>query len=153
MAVGFEINARLELDDLDDILARRGLQPGGKVQKVVDEAVLRYCAPKVPFDTGYLIRSAITASAIGEGLIVYATPYARYLYYGEIYGPNIPIFEGGELAGFRSPKGKKKHPTGRKLTYQGAPERGAFWFERMLPEHRDDIVQEAAAAAGGRPGR
>lgn len=153
MAVGFEINARLELDDLNAILARRGLQPGGRVQTVVDEAVLRYCTPKVPFDTGYLIRSAIQASAVGQGLIVYATPYARYLYYGEIYGPNIPIFEGGELAGWRSPKGKKKHPTGRKLTYQGAPERGAFWFERMLPEHRDDIVQEAAAAAGGRPGR
>ena len=150
MAVGFEINARLELDDLDDILARRGLQPGGKVQKVVDEAVLRYCAPKVPFDTGYLIRSAITASAIGEGLIVYATPYARYLYYGEIYGPNFPIFEGGELAGFRSPKGKKKHPTGRPLTYRGAPERGAYWFERMKAEHKTDIIQEAAAAAGGK---
>lgn len=153
MAVGFEINARLELDDLNAILARRGLQPGGRVQTVVDEAVLSYCAPKVPLDTEYLIRSAITASVIGQGLIVYSAPYARYLYYGEIYGPNIPIFEGGELAGWRSPKGKKKHPTGRKLTYQGAPERGALWFERMLPEHRDDIVQEAAAAAGGRPGR
>lgn len=150
MAVGFEINARLELDDLDDILARRGLQPGGRVQKVVDNAVLRYCAPKVPFATGYLIRSAITGSAIGQGLIVYATPYARYLYYGEVYGPNIPIFEGGELAGFRSPKGQKKHPTGRPLTYRGAPERGAYWFERMKAEHKDDIVQEAAAAAGGK---
>lgn len=151
MAVGFEINARLELDGLDDILARRGLTPGGKVQKVVDEAVLRYCAPKVPFDTGYLIRSALQASAIGEGIIVYAAPYARYLYYGEIYGPNFPIFEGGELAGFRSPKGKKKHPTGRPLTYRGAPERGAYWFTRAMAEHREDVVREAAAAAGGRP--
>lgn len=151
MAVGFEINARLELDDLNDILARRGLQPGGRVQKVVDNAVLRYCAPKVPLDTEYLIRSAIMASAIGEGLIVYATPYARYLYYGEIYGPNIPIFEGGELAGWRSPKGKKKHPTGRPLTYRGAPERGAYWFTRAMAEHREDVVREAAAAAGGRP--
>ena len=51
MAVGFEINARLELDDLGSILTRRGLTPGGRVQTVVDEAVLRYCAPKVPFDT------------------------------------------------------------------------------------------------------
>ena len=152
MAVGFEINARLELDDLNAILAKRGLAPGGRVQKVVDNAVLHYCAPKVPLDTEYLIRSAITASVIGQGLIVYSAPYARYLYYGEIYGPNIPIFEGGELAGWRSPKGKKKHPTGRKLTYQGAPERGALWFERMKAEHRDDIIEEAAAAAGGRPG-
>ena len=72
--------------------------------------VLRYCAPKVPFDTGYLIRSALQASAIGEGLIVYATPYARYLYYGEIYGPNFPLFEGGELAGFPLARGPEKAP-------------------------------------------
>ena len=150
MAVGLVFDARLELDDLSSILARHGLTPGGRVQTVVDEAVLRYCAPKVPFDTGYLIRSAITGSAIGQGLIVYATPYARYLYYGEVYGPNIPIFEGGELAGFRSPKGQKKHPTGRPLTYRGAPERGAYWFERMKAEHKTDIIQEAAAAAGGK---
>lgn len=150
MTVGFAFDACLELDDLGSILTRRGLTPGGRVQTVVDEAVLRYCAPKVPFDTGYLIRSALQASAIGEGLIVYATPYARYLYYGEIYGPNFPLFEGGELAGFRSPAGQKKHPTGRPLTYRGAPERGAFWFERMKAEHKDDIVQEAAAAAGGK---
>ena len=145
-----EFDARLELDDLNAILARRGLLPGGRVQAVVDEAVLRYCAPKVPFDTGYLIRQALQTSIIGQGLIVYGTPYARYLYYGEVYGPNIPIFEAGELAGFYSPPGQKKHPTGRALTYQGAPERGAFWFERMNTEHREDIVREAAAAAGGR---
>lgn len=145
-----EFDARLELDDLNAILARRGLLPGGRVQAVVDEAVLRYCAPKVPFDTGYLIRQALQTSIIGQGLIVYGTPYARYLYYGEVYGPNIPIFEAGELAGFFSPPGQKKHPTGRALTYQGAPERGAFWFERMKAEHREDIVREAAAAAGGR---
>lgn len=145
-----EFDARLELDDLNAILARRGLLPGGRVQAVVDEAVLRYCAPKVPFDTGYLIRQALQTSIIGQGLIVYGTPYARYLYYGEVYGPNIPIFEAGELAGFYSPPGQKKHPTGRALTYQGAPERGAFWFERMKAEHREDIVRKAAAAAGGR---
>lgn len=145
-----EFDARLELDDLNAILARRGLLPGGRVQAIVDEAVLRYCAPKVPFDTGYLIRQALQTSIIGQGLIVYGTPYARYLYYGEVYGPNIPIFEAGELAGFYSPPGQKKHPTGRALTYQGAPERGAFWFERMKAEHREDIVRKAAAAAGGR---
>ena len=145
-----KFDARLELDDLNAILARRGLLPGGRVQAVVDEAVLRYCAPKVPFDMGYLIRQALQTSIIGQGLIVYGTPYARYLYYGEVYGPNIPIFEAGELAGFYSPPGQKKHPTGRALTYQGAPERGAFWFERMKAEHREDIVREAAAAAGGR---
>ena len=41
-----QFNARLELSELDTLLTRRGLTPGGGVQKVVDSAVLRYCAPK-----------------------------------------------------------------------------------------------------------
>lgn len=143
-------DARLDLDGLQDALEARGLKPGGKVQKFIDSEVIRLCDPKVPFATGVLKHSAITASVIGQGMVVYATPYARYLYYGQVYGPNIPRYEAGELAGFWSPPGKKKHPTGRKLIYNGAPERGAFWFERMKAERGDDIIQGAAALAGGR---
>lgn len=143
-------DARLDLDGLQDALEARGLKPGGKVQKFIDSEVIRLCDPKVPFATGVLKHSAITASVIGQGMVVYATPYARYLYYGQVYGPNIPRYEAGELAGFWSPPGKKKHHTGRKLTYNGAPERGAFWFERMKAERGDDIIQGAAALAGGR---
>lgn len=143
-------NARLDLDGLQDALEARGLKPGGKVQKFIDSEVIRLCDPKVPFSTGVLKHSAITASVIGQGMVVYATPYARYLYYGQVYGPNIPRYEAGELAGFWSPPGKKKHPTGRKLTYNGAPDRGALWFERMKAERGDDIIRGAAALAGGR---
>lgn len=143
-------DARLDLDGLQDALEARGLKPGGKVQKFIDSEVIRLCDPKVPFATGVLKHSAITASVIGQGMVVYATPYARYLYYGQVYGPNIPRYEAGELAGFWSPPGKKKHPTGRKLTYNGAPERGALWFERMKAERGDDIIRGAAALAGGR---
>lgn len=118
-----EIDAQLDLSDLNAILEQRGLTPGGRVQKVVDAAVLRYCDLKVPFNTGMLKSSAITASAVGEGLLVYATPYARRLFY---------------------------HP---EYNFQGAPDRGAYWFERTMAEHKDDVVREAAATAGGRPGR
>ena len=38
-----EIDAQLDLSDLNAILEQRGLTPGGRVQKVVDAAVLRYC--------------------------------------------------------------------------------------------------------------
>lgn len=143
-------DARLDLDGLQDALEARGLKPGGKVQKFIDSEVIRLCDPKVPFATGVLKHSAITASVIGQGMVVYATPYARYLYYGQVYGPNIPRYEAGELAGFWSPPGKKKHPTGRKLTYNGATERGDLWFERMKAERGDDIIRGAAALAGGR---
>ena len=143
-------NARLDLDGLQDALEARGLKPGGKVQKFIDSEVIRLCDPKVPFATGVLKHSAITASVIGQGMVVYSTPYARYLYYGQVYGPNIPRYEAGELAGFWSPPGKKKHPTGRKLTYNGAPERGALWLERMKAERGDVLIRGAAALAGGR---
>lgn len=149
--MGLKYDARLDLSALSDALEKRGLPPGGRVQKAVDEAVIRYCDPKVPFRTGALKHSAITASAIGDGMIVYATPYARYLYYGEVYGPNIPIFEGRRAGRLFQPA--HKYPTGRPLTYNGAPDRGAYWFERAMAEHKDDVIREAAALAGGRPGR
>ena len=118
-----QFDARLELDDLRAALKKRGLTPGGKVQKVVDNAVLRYCDPKVPMDTGMLKDSGPMASAVGDGLLVYATPYAAKMY-------ENPQFH-----------------------FQGAPERGAYWFTRAMAEHREDVVREAAAAAGGRPGQ
>lgn len=144
-------NATFELDGLQQILAKRGLQDMGPVQQFVDSEVIRYCDPKVPFRTGVLKDSALTASIIGSGIIVYATPYARYLYYGEVMGPNIPIRDkaSGTITGFWSPPGRPKHLTGRKLTYNGEPERGAFWFERMKAEHGADIIKGAAAMAGG----
>lgn len=118
-----QFDARLELDDLRAALEKRGLTPGGKVQQVVDNAVLRYCDPKVPMDTGMLKNSGPMASAVGDGLLVYATPYAAKMY-------ENPQFH-----------------------FQGAPERGAYWFIRAMAEHREDVVREAAAAAGGRPGK
>ena len=123
MAINIEFDARLDLDDLNEVLARRGLTPGGRVQKVVDNAVLRYCDPKVPMDTGMLKDSGPMASAVGDGLLVYATPYAAKMF------------------------------TNPHFNFQGAPERGAYWFQRAMAEHRDDVVLEAAAAAGGRTGK
>ena len=70
--MGLKYDARLDLSALSDALEKRGLTPGGRGQKAVDEAVIRYCDPKVPFRTGTLKHSAITASAIGDGMIVYA---------------------------------------------------------------------------------
>lgn len=51
----------------------------------------------------------------GEGL----APYARYQYYGEVYGPNHPITRGGNIVGWYSTPGQRKHPTGRELGVPG----------------------------------
>ena len=114
-------------------------------QKIVDAAVLRYMEPYVPYRSGVLSKSALLNTVIGSGRIVQATPYARYLYYGEIYGPNFPIKEGGEIVGFYSTPGMKKTPTGRMMQYDTTkhPLAGRLWFERMKKDHLKDIKKEA----------
>lgn len=124
-----------------------GVGEGGHVQKVIDAAVIRECFPYLPFDEGILAGSANTATEIGSGEVVYDTPYARYLYYGEVYGPNIPIVENGEIVGWRSPP--EKHPTGRELKYNTDknPLAGSHWFDRSMADHKDDVLKEAQNAA------
>lgn len=145
-------NAKLDMPDPDDLLKKRNLETGGLVQKVIDKAVIDYCLPYCPFNTGILANSPYSASVIGSGEVIYETPGARYLYYGEVYGPNIPVFDddSGVPTRFFSPPGQKKHPTGEDLTYKTEyhPLAGAFWFERMKADHLNDIVEEAKHAAG-----
>lgn len=113
-------DVKLDLSGLDSALERRGLEPGGDVQRFVDESVIRFCELYVPMDTGMLIDSAPMSTDIGSGEVVYETPYARKMYHN-------PQFN-----------------------FQGAPMRGAYWAERMAADHLKDIVDGAAKIAGGR---
>lgn len=129
-----------------EFIKRAGVGVGGYVQKVVDAAVIRECTPYVPYDEGILAGSANTATEIGSGEVVYDTPYARYQYYGEVWGPNFPIVENGVITGWRSPA--EKHPTGRKLQYNTDKNAlaGSHWFDRAMADHRGDILKEAQNA-------
>lgn len=136
-----------------DMLAKFNLEKGGLVQQTVDKLIIDYCLPYCPMDSGVLAKSAYDATQIGSGEVIYPGPYAHYMYYGEVYGPNIPIFDddSGAPTGFFSPPGKKKSPTGRQLQYNTDlnPLAGSFWFERMKADHLDDIVREAQNVATG----
>ena len=137
-----------------NLAEKHGLGVGGPVQTAIDNAVISYAMPYCPFDTGTLARSPYIASPPGGGQVIYSTPYARYLYYGEVYGPNIPVFEddSGVPTRFFSPPGKKKRPTGRSLSYKTDqnPMAGSFWIPRMLADHKTDIEEEAQAIADGK---
>lgn len=126
-----------------------------KAQKFIDSECIRQMRPYTPFRTGMLERSATLGTVIGSGHIVYNSPYARYQYYGVVYGPNIPMYENGELVGFYSRRGVKKHPTNRMLTYSKArhPQAQRLWFETMKKKHGEAILRGAAAIAGGKAGK
>ncbi len=134
------------------ILQKFNLEKGGRVQQTIDKAVIDYSLPYVPWETGTLAKSAYGATRLGSGKVVYPGPYAHYQYYGEVYGPNIPVFEddSGIPTRFFSPPGQKKHPTGRSLQYSkdANPLAGSFWIRRMMASHAKNIVQEAKNAAG-----
>ncbi len=135
----------------DDEFAVRKNADIQRVQKYIDNTVIRFMKPYTPFRNGILEKSATLSTVIGTGELHQNTPYARYLYYGKVYGPNIPITKNGKVIGFFSPKGKKKHPTGAALVYSKAkhPLAGKMWFERMKADKRKIILKGAAKVAGG----
>lgn len=153
MSNGF-LHVKIVFNGGQDLLQKCHLEKGGLVQQTIDKSVIDWDLQYCPWESGGLAKSAYTASVIGSGRVVYPGPAARYLYYGQVYGPNIPVFEdnSGEPTRFYSPPGQKKHPTGRALQYSTDvnPMAGPFWFERMKADHTNDIVREATAVAAGK---
>ncbi len=76
-----DIRVSVELKPANQIIGERGLDKGGRVQRYIDGAVVDFCEPYVPFDTGALKESPRTCSPPGEGRVVYGVPYARRQYY------------------------------------------------------------------------
>lgn len=91
--------------NLDDTIKRLGLDEQGRVQNFVTSEVLRLSEPFIPLREGNLIGSGHV-----EGTdVVWATPYARRLYYHPEYNFNE--------------KGDSEN---------GGVGRGAYWVDRML---------------------
>lgn len=137
------VNTRIELDNINRILARRGLEARGQAQRYVDNEVLRQSAPYMPHQSGMLRDSGIHGTDIGSGKVVWNSPYAKFLYYGK-------VMIGIESHSPWAKSGERKVTTGRNLTYHGAPKRGAFWFERMKASHLTEILRGVARLVGGR---
>lgn len=73
-------NFSVEFKSISEMLERRGLEAGGRVQRVIDNAVIKYSEPLVPMDTGTLEGSAKAHTVIGSGIVRYVTPYAHFQY-------------------------------------------------------------------------
>ena len=135
----------------DDILKRCGFQLYGPVQMAVDQSVIDYSGPYVPASPDRTLeKSAQIFTVIGSGEVVWDTWYAHYQYMGVVYGPNFLIdVKGDGVLEWRSPKDKKKHKTDRRLKYDHTqnPMAGPFWFDRMVADHKKDILNSARGAA------
>ena len=102
-----------------------------QAQSFVDSEVLRLCDPLTPMRSKALILSGTLATDVGSGLVQYNAPYARYHYYGKLMVGPAP-----------------KKLTDIDLTYEGAPQRGALWFERMKANDAKSILKGAGKIVG-----
>lgn len=140
-----KFTCRVQVDvDAAKILKSRGLGASHEAEMFLAGVVRQLCDPYVPMDQGMLKNTSLVISEAGEVYILYNQPYAHYQYIGEVYGPNIPIYDKatGELTGFYSPP--VKAPTGRELTYSGAPMRGKMWDKRMMADRGDEVRDSVA---------
>lgn len=97
--------------------------------------------PYVPMQEGML---AHTNVEITKDSVRYNTPYAHYMYVGEVYGPNYPIIEDGIVVGWFSPRGKKKEPTGEKIVYskEQHPFASKEWDKAMMRDKGDIFLNQ-----------
>ncbi len=104
----------------------------------------RFMAPYVPAENLVLSQNISITANEEHGYVTYNSPYAHYQYMGEVYGPNIPIFDGDTLMGFWSPPHKK--PTGRKLQYNTFihPLATDHWDKAMMTARKRDLVKSYA---------
>lgn len=132
-------DARLELKPKDFILKNHGLQEMGPVQKVIDSECMRLMGPYMPRrQAGELEHMMALATVIGYGQISIPGPYAHYLNEGILY---VSPTTGSAWA----KEDEIKIPTGKELTYTGAPMRGKKFFDRMKADHKDEIIRSAQA--------
>ncbi len=135
------MNVKLNVLSHNALLAKRGLQDGGPVQKLVDSEAMRYMSDYMPRrQAGELEHMMIMSTVIGSGQIDIPGPYAHYLHEGILY---VSPTTGSAWA----KKDEIKVPTDRMLTYAGAPMRGKKFFDRMKADHKDDILKDAQALA------
>lgn len=132
---------KVELNILptEELLRNHGLQDGGPVQKLIDSECMRYMGPYLPRrQKGELEHMMVMSTVIGTGQIDIPGPYAHYLHEGVLY---VSPTTGSSWA----KKDEVKIPTGKELTYAGAPMRGKKFFDRMKADHKEDIRKSAQA--------
>ena len=111
---------KIKMNSTQKILAKRGLQAGGPVQRFFTHEMRRHMAPYVPHLSGALEDSAVEH----EDSVEYVQPYSRRQYY-ENRGNG---YEGTSLGG----------------------KRGKEWDKRCWADHGDAILESVAKMAGGK---
>lgn len=120
----------IKLDTPQDIIQKKGLEPGGRVQMILADELVARGERRTPKQEDFLINSVRFALSGGQE-IYYPGPYARYLWYGKVMKGKAPM-----------------QPTDKPLQYQEAPLRGKEWLIRTWQDEKIAILQTIARETG-----
>ena len=137
------VDASFTIKQKSQLMEELGINPGGRVQKIIDRSTIHYLRLLMPQDSGTMMTNTRIPK---PGLVTVETPYAHYMNEGILYvDPKTGkgAFHDPISGRFWSRPNTKKIPSSRKLNYHGGPNRGAHFVERTLTEHFDDILREA----------
>ena len=140
MASGFNINVKVNLNSVNKILKDHGLNEDGRVQKRLTTTADRLMNPFIPFEGGNLRR---LKSYPSPSKIKYTSPYSHYQYTGKEYiSPTLGV-SGIPLKNDKwwSPKGERKKPSGKKLTYH-TPGTGPEWEKLMMEKKGKELIRD-----------
>lgn len=110
-----------------------------KAQAYLDNRVLTDSNRYIPIDSGDLKRSGNTGTVIGSGEVIWASPYAHYMYTG------LDMIQEGTLNRHWAERYSHKEYNGKKLTYsQGGKE----WYEQAKAEYLASWMKGVAERMG-----
>lgn len=124
---------------------------GGLLQRWIDAAILESIEPYLPRDTGQLVASGLLHTRIGSGILVWKTPYARYLYEGYLMvDPKTGkgAFHDPVSVRFWSRPGITKELTKTPLSFHGGGKRGSKWPEKWMSDNLNEFETNLQKKAG-----
>lgn len=135
-----KIKAKLVLPN--DLAKSVGLNESGKVQKFIDSFVLNHSKPYIPGK--HIYDSGVIATRIGSGKVIWDSPDANYLYEGKLMVDPITLkgaFYSPDYGFWSRPNTPKIiDPKARNLNFHGGGVKGSKWFDRMIENEMDDLL-------------
>ena len=130
------------LKPVSEIEAKLGIDEGGEAHRFFTHTCRIHMDKYVPMADGGLAVDNVREEV---DKIIYASPYAHYMYEGRVMGPNIPVKnEAGVIVKWWSPPKKPKHYTGADIEYDKSQHEyaGKHWDKRMWSAEKDQVIQE-----------
>ena len=126
-----------------ELLKLCGLEQGGRVQHAINEAINDECrkGQYLPASPDRMLENSFVAFD-DEGLVAWNMPYARYLYHGVLVTDEL----GRTWVGEGETKPIVHHDRPLKFDQSQNANAGAWWFERMKADRKQNVIDAGMAA-------